>query len=95
MGRGQFRLRFGDIHLTVGTPFVQGVDEIEILFAEFNCFRHHVPVEISGAYRKIGLRHIGLKGEEDVLVGGGAGLGLFARGPERAPDPPPQVNFVA
>ena len=74
---------------------MEGLDQSEIFFAQFNGLGHDVPVQINGPNHKISLRHVRLEGEQDVLIGGGAGLGLFARGPEGAPDAPPEVNLVA
>jgi hypothetical protein len=95
LGRGQFRFGLRHIHLAVGAAGVEGFDQGEVFFAQFNRLGHDVPVQVNGPNHKISLRDIGLKGEQDVLVGGGAGLGLFARGPEGAPDAPPKVNLVA
>ena len=74
---------------------MEGFNQGEVLFAQFNGLAHHMPVQINGAYHEIGLRDIGLKGEQDALVGGGAGLGLLARRAEGAPDAPPQVHLIA
>ena len=74
---------------------MEGFDQGEVFFAQFNGFGHDMPVQINGPDHKIRLRDIRLKGEQDGLVGGGAGLGLLARGPEGAPDAPPKVNLIA
>ena len=95
LSRSQFRFRLRHIHFAVGAACVEGIDEREIFLAQYNGLAHHVPVQINGPDHKIRLCHIGVEGEKDVLVGGGAGLGLFARGPEGAPDAPPEVNLVA